>query len=807
LTPHNEIPDLRSTRLAPFVVAFLMLSTAIVYIGHLYYSTKQLYFKEQSELTLSAVAELKVNQLTNWWATGIADAHRIRSNGFLVEHMRNLRKGHAGATSRDLIERWLESLQETGGYHSVLLLDTSGMVLFSKGEAGTSIDPEERSTLKSVVRSHEIMFTDFHEPETGGEVRCDFWAPVIDARPEGDVIAGVMALRVDPVGRVNPLIATWPNASQSSEMTLLRREGDEVVYLNSPRHRKGTPLRFRFPLTDSSLVAVRAVVGQQGFVEGVDYRGIAVKAFARKVPGTPWVLVAQTELSEINDPLNGIAKWVTSLSIAMIAAAGLGLGLWRRHRQAQNYRARLREETQRSQALAALHIAEDRFTKVFRRSPVPMCVLRLADGVILDANESFGQLFGYSMQELINNPSAGFNFWMSPDGNATDTRWMADNGGIANLECPLRKKSGEVGMQLLSSERIALGGVDCLLVTAIDISSRKLAEEALRETNERFEKVFRTSPVLMSLSSLTDGTIVEANNACEQALGFSRQEIIGKTFEEIGWVSKADWSGIRETVRHRDHIRNLALQMSRKDGQTMYCNFSAEVVNHRGKKFLLCVAEDITEQMRSEEQLARSAREKEELLKELQHRVKNNLSLIAALLEFGMKSIEDERSRQAFIDAQSRIRTMGRIYDQLYQSSALKDIEADVYLSRLATSVIQTYAVNAEKIHLTMRLHPVKMDMKRMVALGLIVNELVTNAVKYAFPDGNEGEVRLSFEKLNKSIVLTVSDDGVGLPQGMDLKNAESLGFSIVTMLADQLQAELLVTGDKGTSVTLTFEF
>jgi len=806
LTPEKDTRDQGSPPLTPFVVAFVVFSAAILYIGHLYYTTKQVYFREQTELTISAIAGLKVNQITNWWSACNSDCQRIRSNGFLVEHLVSLGSRPASERSVRLIASWMGSLQETGGYQSVFLLDTAGRVLFFKGRPDSALDAREKNTLGEVVRSYDVSFTDLHRADSAGGVFCDFFAPVIDARRGGGVIAGIVVLRVDPSRHIFPLVESWPNSSSSSEMNLLGRDGSDVVYLSPPRHRKTEPFQLRFPSTDTTLVAVRAARGMEGFVEGGDYRGVQVKAFISKVPRTPWMLVAQTELSEINDPLNSVAKWVSSLSFALIVAAGLGLGLWRRHRQAQIYHARLREETQRSQALAALNIAEERFTKVFRRSPVPMCITRLSDGTILDVNESFVALFGYAPDEIINRPSAEFQFWSTPDGRRGSIASLAESGTIVNLESPLRKKSGEMGMQLVSSERIHLSGEPCLLVTAVDITSRKMVEEALRESNERFEKVFRNSPVLMSLTSMDDGTVVEVNDAAAQVLGFSRSEVVGKTSEQIGWMSVDDLSRILTALRYHDRIHSLQVRMHRKDGQPVHCSLNGEIVNLRGKKFLLSVAEDITEQKHSQEQLARSAREKEELLKELQHRVKNNLSLIAALLEFGMNSIVDERSKQAFVDAQSRIRTMSRIYDQLYQSSTLEDIEADIYLSQLAHSLIQTFAVNAHKIQLKLHLHAVKMDMKRMVPIGLIVNELVTNALKYAFPDDRTGEVMLSFEKLNKHIVLAVSDDGVGLPKGIDLKRPASLGLSIVSMLADQIGAELVVTGTKGTTVSLTFE-
>jgi PAS domain S-box-containing protein len=783
----------------------VVVTAVIISVGSLYYTTKQQYFTQQTEGTLSAIAELKVSQLTHWWSECYSDCREIRSNRMLTRLLVNLGKGPARTKSQEMITAWMGSLQENRGYTSVILFDAGGRLLFSRVRRNVQPDSREMKAVDEVLQSGTVTFTDLHEADSTGEIACDFYAPVVQSLPEGESIVGVVLLRVDPSQDIFPLIESWPTPSLSSETNLVGRDGGSVVYLSAPRHQKVRALQLRFPLIDTTHVAVHAALGGGGFFEGIDYRGVPVKAFISAVPRTPWLLVAKTDLIEINDPLHSIAKWVSSLGLVLIIATGLVLGLWRRHQQVQIYHAKLDVETQRNQALAALHVAEDRFTKVFRRSPVPMCITRMSDGTILDVNESFVGLFGYTPEEILHHRAAEFGFWSDANDREIGMQALSANGSTVNLECPLKKKSGEKGMQLLSTERIELGGEPCLLTTTIDITNRKVMEEALLDSNERFEKAFRSSPMLMSLSSLDDGTIVEVNDASERVLGYRRHEVLGKTFEEIGWMSNDDRARIQEGLSRRQHIRNLDLHLRRKGGQIVHCSFSGEIVSLRGKKYLLAVAEDITERKHAEEQLARSAREKEELMKELQHRVKNNLSLIAALLGFGMDKLPDDRSKQAFVDAQNRIRSMSRIYEQLYQSSSLGDIEADIYLSQLATSLVKTYALDADRFRLHLRIDPVKMDMKRMVPLGLIVNELMTNALKYAYPDGKGGEVRLTFEKLNKNIVLAVSDDGVGLPKGINLETLDTLGLRIVSMLADQIEAELAIEGARGTSVSLTF--
>jgi two-component sensor histidine kinase len=196
--------------------------------------------------------------------------------------------------------------------------------------------------------------------------------------------------------------------------------------------------------------------------------------------------------------------------------------------------------------------------------------------------------------------------------------------------------------------------------------------------------------------------------------------------------------------------------------------------------------------------------QKEELMKELQHRVKNGLNLASSLLRLQMDELEDEGARKAMHDAVSRLRAMAAIYEKLSHSDDLKSVDLGSYLGELAEDVFRAFAPEASRLSLSSRIADLRMDSIRAVYLGLILAELVTNSVKYAYP-GGEGEILVSLEASGPEARLRVSDRGVGLPPGFDLAAAKSLGLSLVGMFASQIGAELGVEGPPGTCVTLAF--
>jgi two-component sensor histidine kinase/DNA-binding NarL/FixJ family response regulator len=210
---------------------------------------------------------------------------------------------------------------------------------------------------------------------------------------------------------------------------------------------------------------------------------------------------------------------------------------------------------------------------------------------------------------------------------------------------------------------------------------------------------------------------------------------------------------------------------------------------------------EIIEREHAEERVRASLREKEILLKEIHHRVKNNLQIISTLLDLQSEHIEDERSLRYFRDSQDRIKSMALVHEKLYQTRDFISINFGEYLANLARYLFNSYITDPDRISLKLDVAPATLEIDQAIPCGLIVSELVSNSMKYAFPDGRGGEiaVRLRVEG-DSGIELMVRDDGVGLPPGLDFRNTDSLGLQLVTMLVSQIRGEIEPGNEGGTS-------
>jgi two-component sensor histidine kinase len=264
----------------------------------------------------------------------------------------------------------------------------------------------------------------------------------------------------------------------------------------------------------------------------------------------------------------------------------------------------------------------------------------------------------------------------------------------------------------------------------------------------------------------------------------------------------------------------------RQNGERIWIAWTNHIVQDAQGKVIeiLSVGTDITERKRAEEQIRASLREKEVLLKEIHHRVKNDLQVISGLLTLQAAQIGDERLQRVLKESQSRIWTMALIHQTLYQTGNLADIDMADYIRSLTGNLLSSHAQVAMPPTVSFNLLPVRLAIDKAIPLALIVNELVTNALKHAFPDGQPGEIRISLQERRctdprtgaarraptnqdcaPTYELTIVDNGIGLPAGFDLKNQKSLGLQLVTMLARQLDGKLTIESKGGTSFAITF--
>jgi two-component sensor histidine kinase len=220
---------------------------------------------------------------------------------------------------------------------------------------------------------------------------------------------------------------------------------------------------------------------------------------------------------------------------------------------------------------------------------------------------------------------------------------------------------------------------------------------------------------------------------------------------------------------------------------------------------------DITVRKQAEQQIRASLQEKEILLKEIHHRVKNNLQVISSLLDLQADYVEDPQLLQVFQDSQHRVRSMALVHEKLYQSQNLADIKTEDYVQNLVQYLFSAYNNRPNTIRLIINVDNITLDIYKAVPCGLIISELVSNTLKYAFPETSvqsfhNAELQIQLRvRSDEQLILTVSDNGVGLPSDLDWQNASSLGLRLVWMLTQQLQGVLEVNTDSGTTFKVTF--
>ncbi len=198
--------------------------------------------------------------------------------------------------------------------------------------------------------------------------------------------------------------------------------------------------------------------------------------------------------------------------------------------------------------------------------------------------------------------------------------------------------------------------------------------------------------------------------------------------------------------------------------------------------------------------------QKEMLLKEIHHRVKNNLMIISSLLNLQSRYIKDKESQEIFKESQNRAQSMALIHQRLYQSTDLKNIDFKEYITTLANDLYRTYVDDTSHVSLTLNIDDCSVDINTAIPLGLILNELITNSMKHAFPGKEKGTINIDFKKNDDKFVLIVSDDGVGFPEDLDYQKTDSLGLQLVNNLTDQISGELELDTTRGTTFKITFE-
>jgi PAS domain S-box-containing protein len=313
------------------------------------------------------------------------------------------------------------------------------------------------------------------------------------------------------------------------------------------------------------------------------------------------------------------------------------------------------------------------------------------------------------------------------------------------------------------------------------------AERKMRESDDLYRESFMQSAAVKLLVDPRSGEIVDANPAASAFYGYPMDEL--KTMGVTG-LNTSSLEVVRENmslVRSKS-LDHFEVRHRLASGEERDVEVFSSPIKIGGKEYLHSIIHDITEKVRAEKDLKRLVGEKETLMKELQHRVKNNLNVVVGLLSLEAERCRDEEASGAFANAISRVGSIAAIYEKLYDSKDMSSIDMGPYAEELAASLFSTYNLDPSRIALRTDFDALRLDSKRSVPFGLILNELVSNALKYAYPGDERGEVRISLRSRNGQASLLVEDDGPGVPEAYRGEDADSMGMTLVRMLAQQLK-------------------
>jgi len=353
------------------------------------------------------------------------------------------------------------------------------------------------------------------------------------------------------------------------------------------------------------------------------------------------------------------------------------------------------------------------------------------------------------------------------------------------------------------------GQVKEILGVTRDIRERKKMEESLIKSEEKYRTLFELDPDYTLLLD-TDGIIVDVNNAATSITGKSRNEIVGKPLNESGIIILEDIEKQREKlaiILEKNDIQSFEVRIMDKNGNIRWVNVKITTIKRNDNVFfILIIASDITATKQFEKELKDSIREKEVLLQEIHHRVKNNMQIISSLMNIQTRYLDDEESINVLKESQNRVKSMAIIHEKLYRSKDFSKIYFIDYIENLVWDLFYSYSVKKGTIEPVLDIDDIKLNIETSVPCGLIITELVSNSLKYAFPDNQNGEIFVSLKIRGDEYELIIRDNGIGFPDNIDFRSTDSLGLQLVNSLTDQIDGKIEMKNDNGTEFKIIFK-
>jgi PAS domain S-box-containing protein len=594
VSQNEQDPIARAAPAAPYPLLFLFLvfTLAVAGVFATYHRSQTAAIEREAGKELLAVADMKVEQIVGWRQARVRSGQSIMADAMSLTVMRRF-LARGGASDRAQILTWLDSLCNHGACVHAALADAQGRVALSVGRA-MGDEQHVRALVAEVLHSNDPVWRDFQRDGPNGPVHLGVDIPL---RLGSRAPFGALLFDIDPENFLYPLIRGWPTPSRTAETFLVRRDGQYILHLSDVRGHTGMALNMRVPLTRSDVPAVRAVLGVQGNFEGPDYSGVPVFAAARPVPGTPWFLVAKIDAEEVRGPIarQTMPEAIAAIDLILAVAAG-AVFLWRRQ-QARFYRDRYRAEVER-RALIGHYDYLSRFAN-------DVILLTDEDGHILEANDRALDVYGYTRDEFLAlslrdlvHPSELANF---------DDQWnvVKDCRSLLFEKVHARRDGSALPVEV-SARIIEVEGKVFRQSIIRDITERRRAQAALRESENRFRQVVEGAPEGIVVES--DGRVQYLNPAALRLMGAqSASELVGRPLlDNIHPEEREEVVRRGESLARGEPVPAAERRFLRVDGSESVGIVSVTRLEYGGSSATMVFFHDISDQKRAQAALRES---------------------------------------------------------------------------------------------------------------------------------------------------------------------------------------------------------
>lgn len=776
-------------RLGKPLLIFILFAAILTLVGVAIFQSYKKGITSDSQHDLAGIAELKTRQITSWMKEGKDNAQALIDDPmFLDEVDRWLQRGGPAGPARMHLAAHLAVPQRAYaayGYTSVSLFDRHAVLRLSSSPHEEPLRGHDKTQLLASMRSGQAMFSDIHIRKLGGTEQAviELRAPLVLKRDGKSRTIGAILFRIDPYRFIFPLIQHWPTPSASAESLLVRRDGNEVVFMNELRHIRNQPLAMHFSLDKRRLLATQAVMGKVGLTAGVDYRGVPVVGVLSKVPGTSWFMVSKIDKAEIYAPVDRLARWMLLLMLALAGVGGLLAMFWRKQ-EIRQYMGELERQ------------ALSRHLDYLGKYANDIIMLLDDEGQIVDCNDRAAEAFGYSREELMCldiDDLRAIDFSMSP---VERFKLVDEAGGALLFDSMLVRRNGEAFPVEASARRIEIAGQRYYQTILRDITERRKIEETLRFHSEILKNLSQG----IVLVSAGDGMIVFTNAQFDQMFGYEAGELAGKYVSVLNAPGEQSPDAVAEKINAElagkgvwiGELRNI-----RKDGTLIWCHARvSEIVHPQFGRVWVSLQEDITESRERDRRLAENVahvRElshklvnlKEEEMRRISGELHDRCSPNLSALKIYFSLLRNSLPAQVDQETAQLLENISAILSDT--TDAIREVCADLRPAVLDYAglwpAIEAVTRNFRQrtgieIELENSAGELRFAQNIEIRLFRLVQEALTNCAKHS----GAQTVHISLSRRGDSTLLKICDDGVGFDPDELGKNGGGVGLGLITM-------------------------